>query len=116
MGNWLSGGNGIVADRIAAVSDAMDRVEKWTPGEPYRPLSFAQDAALRSYADPVNISIRHACEQREAQDEADGLACPVCCAPVGQRCFAPDARANHPQRAMAYYSARVRARNEGRIQ
>lgn len=85
---------------------------RWTPGTPWRPLSFAQYAALRSYADPDNTAARHECERRDAQEEADGLACPEqdCAAPIGTRCFGPDARSNHPRRAMAHWSACTQAR------
>ena len=84
---------------------------RWTPGEPWRPLTFYQAGLLRGHADPANTSMRHALEQHEAQAEADGLACPRCDAPVGERCFGPDARSNHPMRAIAYWAARVQARN-----
>lgn len=85
---------------------------RWIPGEPYRPLTFYQAGLLRGYADPDNTAARHECERRETQEEADGLACPDpdCAAPTGTRCFGPDARSNHPVRAMAHWSACTRAR------
>lgn len=85
------------------------RPDRWIPGEPWRPLPHHIADAMRSYAEPTNIAARHACERREAQAEADGLACPRCDAPIGQPCFGPDARSNHPMRAMAHWAARVRA-------
>lgn len=85
---------------------------RWTPGTPWRPLTLEQYEALRSYADPANTAARHACEQDETQQEADGLACPVCAAPIGKRCFGPDARSNHPARAIAHWDARASARGQ----
>lgn len=82
---------------------------RWIPGEPYRPLTFYQARLLRGYADPDNTAALHECDQRETQEEADGLACPDCAAPIGTRCFGPDARSNHPARGMAHWDARVRA-------
>jgi hypothetical protein len=90
---------------------ASERLPTWTPGIPYRPMSIDQYQALRGYADPANTAWRHACERRETQEEADGLACPTCATPIGQPCFGPDARSNHPARAMAHWSAQVQAQN-----
>lgn len=90
----------------------------WTPGTPWRPaLPYHVQDAMRAANTPEAIAQRIACDQREAQEEADGLACPVdgCGAGIGKRCFGPEARSNHPQRGAAHWSARTMARNEGRL-
>ena len=84
---------------------------RWIPGEPYRPIAFHVLDAMRVRNLPANRAAEIACERRETQEEADGLACPVCPAPIGTRCFGPDARSNHPERGMAHWDARVAARN-----
>lgn len=81
---------------------------RWTPGEPWHPLSIEQSKALRSVF--FAREAMAASDRIEAQQEADGLACPTCFAPLGVRCFGPDARCNHPVRAMAHWDARVQAR------
>lgn len=87
----------------------VGRASLWTPGTPWRPLTIEQYGALRNHANTrAEMAL---CDQRDAQDEADGLACPVCPAPIGTRCFGPDARSNHPARAIAHWDARVSARN-----
>ena len=86
--------------------------QRWIPGEPFRPIAFHVLDAMRVRNLPASIAAEIACDQRETQEEADGLACPEldCGAPIGTRCFGPDARCNHPVRAMAHWDARVWAR------
>ena len=79
--------------------------QRWIPGEPFRPIAFHVLDAMRVRNLPANRAASHACDQRETQEEADGLACPACGAPIGTRCFGPDARCNHPVRAMAHWDA-----------
>ena len=83
---------------------------RWTPGESYRPIAYHVLDAMRVSNLPASIAAEIACDQRETQEEADGLACPACGASIGTRCFGPDARSNHPRRAMAHWDARVWAR------
>lgn len=83
---------------------------RWIPGESYRPIAYHVLDAMRVRNLPANIAAEIACDQRETQEEADGLACPVCPTPIGTRCFGPDARSNHPRRGMAHWDARVWAR------
>lgn len=83
---------------------------RWIPGESYRPIAYHVLDAMRVRNLPANIAAEIACDQRETQEEADGLACPDCAAPIGTRCFGPDARSNHPRRGMAHWDARVWAR------
>lgn len=93
-------------------NEGRDPRPRWVPGTPYRPISIEQYEALRSYGDPVNTVIRHETERREAQEEADGLACPHpdCGAALGSPCFGSETRLNHPARGMAHWSAQSRKR------